>query len=227
MSLYIGIPTYDHKLHWRTEKGLEEVEMFCLKNKISFAVDVIPGDAFVGKARDVIAHRFMKSGFRDLFFIDADIGFDVEGIGLICKAEPAIVMGLYQMKKKPPVRYPALLFDPLERHPSDRNLVKLQYGPAGFMRIRREVFETMKKKWPDEYYINMGQEHIHEFFPAGRRGNHWFGEDIQFCQRAQECGFDIWARQNIKLSHSGEFCWESEWAIDVLQIDEARKTGTA
>lgn len=219
--VYIGIPTYDHKLHWRTEKGLEEVEMYCAKNKIGFAVDVIPGDAFVGKARDVIAHRFLKSGFRDLFFIDADVGFDVEGFARICKAEPPIVMGLYQMKMKPPVRYPAMLFDPVERHASDRNLIKLQNGPAGFMRIRREVFDAMKAKWPEEYYINMGAERVHEFFPAGRVKNHWFGEDIQFCQRAQACGFDIWALQHVKLTHSGEYCWESEWAIDQAVVMEA------
>lgn len=219
--VYIGIPTYDHKLHWRTEKGLEELEAYCLKNKIGFAVDVIPGDAFVGKARDVLAHRFLKSGFRDLLFIDADVGFDAHGAAALCKAEPPIVMGLYRQKTPPPARFPAMLFDPIERHPSDRGLVKLQNGPAGFMRIRREVFEAMKQKWPEEYYVNAGAEHIHEFFPCGRVGHHWFGEDIQFCQRAQECGFDIWAKQNIKLTHSGEFCWESEWAIDQLQVLEA------
>ena len=216
--VYIGIPTYDGKLHWTTAKGLMETARWCGEQSIGIAMDVIPGDAFIGKARNLIAHRFMKSGFRDLVFIDADIGFDLQGIGLICKAEPALVMGLYQMKKEGPIRYPALLFDPIERHPSDPNLIKLQYGPAGFMRVRREVFEAMQKQWPDQYYMNVGEEKVYDYFPCGREGNNFTGEDLNFCVRAQICGFPIWGMQNIKLKHTGERCWESEWAIDKMVV---------
>lgn len=220
--VYIGLPTYDHKLHWTTAKGLMDTAVWCTQKKVGFAYDVIPGDAFIDKARNVIVSRFMKSGFRDLVFIDADVGFDVSGLGRICKAEPPIVMGLYRMKKPGPEKYPALLFDPIERHPSDQNLVKIQSGPAGFMRVRREVFEAMQKKWPNDwYYIDSIKEKVFDYFPSGRVGNHFIGEDLQFCQRAQECGFDIWAYQHIPLKHSGEGCWESEWAIDRPVLQEA------
>src|SRR3990167_447912 len=221
--IYIGCPAYDGKLHWTTVAGLVNVSRLCWEKKIGFALDVIPGDAFESKARSVIVQRFMASGATDLLFVDADVGFDAQGVIDVCRAEPAIVMCLYKMKMPPPARYPALLFDPIIRHPSDSNLIKLQYGPAGFMRIRREVFEKMIAKWPDEYYVNTGAQKVYDFFPAGRFGNHFIGEDMQFCNRAHECGFDIWAMQNIRLKHSGDNCWESEWAIDVLQIDEARK----
>lgn len=220
MSVYLAIPTYDGKIHWTTVAGISQAARWCGENKVGFAVDVIPGDAFIGKARNLLAHRFLKSGFRDLVFVDADVGFDLAGLGAICKAEPPIVMGLYRMKCPPPTRYPALLYDPVERHPSDPNLIKLQYGPAGFMRIRREVFETMQKAWPDEYYVNAGSEPLYDYFPAGRVGNHFTGEDLNFCIRAQECGYDLWAMQNVKLKHTGEHAWESEWAIDQLQLME-------
>lgn len=223
--LFIGIPTYNGLLHWTTAKGLTDTAHYCAKKNIGFAVDVIPGDAFVGKARDIIAHRFLKSNFNELVFVDADIGFDAAGITQLCRyADVPIVMGLYQMKTPPPVRYPALIQNDSNgpvRHPDHPELIQLQYGPAGFMRIKREVFEVMKQMWPDEYYVNAGEEKIYNFFPAGRFADHFTGEDIKFCERAQQCGFPIYAAQNVKLSHHGAKAWESDWALDVIQLQEA------
>ena len=220
--LYVGIPTYDGKLHWTTVAGLVNTARVCGEKKIGFGLDVIPGDAFISKARNVIVQRFMASGCTDLLFVDADVGFDVEGVMALCQAEPPIVMGLYQQKIVKQTRYPALLFDPLIRHPSDPDLIKLQYGPAGFMRVRREVFEALEKKYPNEYYINTGEQRVYDYFPAGRVENHFIGEDMQFCNRVSACGFDIWALQGIKLKHSGDACWPSNWSIDVLNIEDAR-----
>jgi len=221
--VYIGIPAYDGKLHWATVKGLALLAQFCAKHNIGYALDVIPGDAFIGKARNMIAHRFLKSGFRDLLYIDADIGFDVEGAVKLCTAEPPIVMGLYRMKCPEPVRYPALMIDPPERFEGDPSLIGLHYGPAGFMRIRREVLEAMAVKWPDEWYKHDAGEKIHDFFPHGRFENQFIGEDIGFCNRAKECGFKIWAAQNVKLNHYGEGKWESEWALDIVNINDAER----
>lgn len=221
--IYIAIPTYDGKVHWTTMRGVAATARLCGEKKIGIVVDVIPGDAFVGKARNLLAHRFLKSGAKDMLFVDADVGFDPQGVIDVCRAEPEIVMGLYRMKCEGPVRYPALLLDPPERHPSDPNLIRLQYGPAGFLRIRREVFDAMRAKWPDEYYVNAGAEHLYDYFPAGRTGNNFTGEDMSFCNRAAQCGFKLWAMQNVKLEHYGEGKWASEWAIDVMDIDEARR----
>lgn len=209
-------------MHWTTVAGIAQSARACGERKIGFAVDVIPGDAFIGKARNLLVHRFLKSGFRDLVFVDADVGFTAEGLAALCEAAPPIVMGLYRMKCPPPTRYPALMNDPIERHPDDSTLVKLQYGPAGFMRVRREVFDAMRERWPDQYYVNAGEEEVYDYFPCGRTGNHFTGEDINFCVRAQQCGFDIWAKQNIELKHTGENCWESNWAIDRLEVVEAK-----
>ena len=221
--IFIAIPTYDHKIHWTCTTGIVQTAHYCAKEGIGFACDVIPGDAFIGKARNLLVHRFLKTEARDLIFIDADVGFNVEGIIKLCTTVPPIVMGLYQMKKPPPVRYPALLCDPIERHESDPSLVKLQYGPAGFMRIRREVFEAMIKEWPDDWYEYDGEEDekVYDFFPHGRIGHDFAGEDINFCNRVKSLGFDIWAAQDIELTHSGENAWKSKWAIDVLKAEEA------
>ena len=75
------------------------------------------------------------------------------------------------------------------------------------------------KKWPDEYWFDEiahnQNSKVHDFFPAGRTGNHFTGEDISFCNRARECGFDIHAIQGLELNHFGEKKWPAVWQIDI------------
>lgn len=218
MSLMIGIATYDGKIHSETVKGLLQTAHFCATQKIGITVEVRSHDAFIGKARSIIAEKFLASGFHDLLFVDADVGFTVHEVIKVCKAPADFVLGLYRMKIDGPdetkiVKYPGLMADPVQRHEVDPFLIRLMYGPAGFMRIRRPVLEAMMKKWPTEHYMDDAGK-IHDFFPAGRVGNNFTGEDISFCNRALECGFDIWGVQGLKLDHYGEKKWPSEWIVD-------------
>lgn len=212
--IYIGVPTYNGLLHHRTVAGLVQTARFCGEKHVGIGLEVIPHDAFIGRARNLIVHKFMMSGFHDLVFVDADIGFDLKDIAAICKATPEMVMGLYLMKS-PEIRYPASLSKGLERHPSDRNLVKIEYGPAGFMRIRRSVVEKLIAKYPEDYYVDSTFGKVYDLFPHGRRGNRFVGEDIAFCERCNEAGIDIWAMQGVHLEHYGEKVWDSTWQIDV------------
>lgn len=216
MSVFIGIPTYSGEIHHSTVSGLFDTAYLCGKEKVSIAFTVMPHDAFIGRARNFLVHKFLETGLQDLVFIDADIGFSAIDLAKLCKATPPVVMGLYKMKCKE-TRYPALMMEPLERHSSDSDLIKLRYGPTGFMKINRQVFEVMKQKWPEEYYTYGEIGQVHDYFPHGRFGNWFIGEDIRFCDRLRECGFDIWAKQGIELKHYGEGEWASNWQIDVLE----------
>ena len=219
MSIYIGTPAYDGKLHHACVAGLLQVSRLCGEQRVGIGVEVIPHDAFVGHARNMIVKDFMDSGFKNLVFIDADIGFKAEEVVHLCNAAPDIVMGMYLMKSAKP-RYPALMCDPLVRHPSDMRLIKIKYGPSGFMRIRRNVIEKMMEQWPEEYYIDGLIGKIFDLFPHGRYGHAFTGEDIKFCERATECGFDIWAMQGISLQHFGEKSWDSTWQIDSMSVHD-------
>lgn len=223
IGVYIGMPTYDGKLHWTTMAGLVQVARFCGEKRLSICVDVIPGDAFIGKARDTIAARFLNTDFSDLIFIDADVGFNLAGFSALMTApdDADIVMGLYRVKSDQ-LRFPGLMFDPIERHPATMRLVKMQNGPGGFMRVKRRVFEKMRETWPDEHYSS-GDLKLHHFFPSGLTAENQFkGEDIMFCERAIECGFNIWAVQDIQLDHTGPKTFEANWKVDVLQPVEEK-----
>jgi len=212
--VFIGIPTYNGYIHFEAVKGLMNAALLAGKHSMSLAAEIIPHDAFVGKARDLIAHRFLKSGFQELVFIDADIGFNVAGLVALAKADVDVAMGLYRMKEKGPhSRFPALMCNPLEVNEKDENLVRLEYGPAGFMKVRRHVFEQMIEKWPDDWFSDSKNGKIYDFFPCGRFGNEFIGEDISFCNRLKQLGIPIWGVQGIQLDHFGENAWGAEWRV--------------
>lgn len=213
--IFVGIPTRTGSIHWTTVAGLMQVNAKCSKEGLGVALDVVPGDAFIGRARNLIVHRFLSTDATDLIFIDDDVGFSLDDFARIMRPEVDICMGLYQIKTEK-TKFPALLYNPLERHPNYPDLFKLQYGPAGFMRIKRKVFEVMKEMWPDEWYED-DNGRINDFFPHGRTGNFFTGEDIWFCQRAIQCGFDIWAAQGTNLQHSGMKTWQTKWQLDIQQ----------
>lgn len=224
MSLMIAIPTYDGKVGYDTVRGLTQTAIFCGKNSISLAIQMRPHDAFIGKARSALCMKFLESGFSEILFVDADIGFDVDAVVDICRAKSDIAVGLYRLKidgadESKLMKYPALMCDPIERHPEDDFLIKLKYAPTGFMRIRRNVLEAMMEKWPTEWWEDDNGK-IYDFFPCGRKGNYFVGEDIGFCNRALECGFEIYGVQGLHLRHYGEKRWQSNWQIDILVEDQ-------
>lgn len=211
--ILIGTPCYDGKLEWKTVSSVIGIGYLCAKANVGFAMDVIPGDAFVDHSRNLIAHRFLKGGFRDLLFVDADVSFDPMDAVRLCQAEPEIVCGLYRIKKDREV-YPARLYEPMESHPSDPNLIRLLWGPAGLMRIRASVFERMKEEWPDEWYQDSGTgDKVYDFFPAGRREHTRISEDVGFCNKLSALGIPLWAMQGIPLQHTGTKAYESCWQM--------------
>lgn len=224
MSLMIAIPSYDGKIHYDTMRGIAQTAHFCGANKIGLSVDIRPHDAFIGKARSILCEKFLASGFRDLLFVDADVGFGIEEVVKICRVPGDVAMGLYRMKVDGPdetkqVKYPALMADPIQRHPEDPFLIKLIYGPAGFMRIRRPILEKMMEKWPEQHWFDESGK-VHDFFPCGRLGNEFVGEDIGFTNRVNECGEDVWGVQGLNLRHYGEKRWPSAWQVDIIEPAE-------
>ena len=157
--IYLGIPTYNGQIHHTTVAGLCQVSRHCGKAGMGIALDVVPHDAFIDRARNLLVKRFLASPATDLIFIDADVGFALDDFAKLCRPDVDISMGLYCVKD------------------------------------------------------DKGK--IYDLFPCGRKGNAFLGEDISFCQRAKECGFDIWAVQGTNLLHSGEKTWPAKWQLDV------------
>ena len=91
-------------------------------------------------------------------------------------------------------------------------------GATGFMMIKREVFEKLKKVVPS--YTNdvtdlggqIGKDIIHEYFACSieKETNRLLSEDFHFCKVARENGIKVWGAPWAQLSHMGSYLFEGQ-----------------
>jgi hypothetical protein len=129
-----------------------------------------------------------------LMFIDSDMTFPPDGINKLIAHNKEVVGGMYNMKSLPPTNTIKMLDDNGNRATSftiPLQLFKAHAIPTGFMLIQMEAIKSMK--FPFEF----------DREPDGGL----IGEDVLFCMRCQELGFDIWCDPTIRIGHIGDYLY--------------------
>jgi len=169
------------------------------------------GDSLINRARNSISRKFLESDATHLLMIDSDLVFSNKQIEEIWKHDVDIVGGTY-FKQNP--EHSTIVCNTLP-HPQvyseDGRLLKVKYVGTGFICIKRRVFERMIEKFGDDmrYFCDHDDKTVEMDFwrsaPYKYKNGHirYLSEDWWFCQRALDCGFDIWLDLQIICAHSG------------------------
>jgi hypothetical protein len=88
--------------------------------------------------------------------IDSDLLFTAKHIEDITSHDEGIVGGFYPRKSDGPLAWIANGFDDGTNPPNEKGLVNLMYMGTGFLCVKREVFEKMREKWPEDNYVADG-----------------------------------------------------------------------
>jgi predicted lactoylglutathione lyase len=109
-----------------------------------------------------------------------------------------------------------LNFDDPQNITTDSGFCKVQEAATGMMLVKREVFRTMMKKFPERKYQsdqiingkNFSSDNCYDLFCAGiyetKPGTkRYLSEDYYFSRLWLECGGDIWADIAMPLTHFG------------------------
>lgn len=217
----IGLPAYDHKVGVKMAVSLMRFAQDAVAHGVNIQVSSIAGCSVVSRARNLIAHEFLKSDCDHLLFIDADMVFSPDAVFrlLAFNTEKAIVAGAYEARKKGKVYILTLDYDEDKKvSMTGMGLVKAKRVATGFMMIQRKVFEKLRELHPEwEHKDNLTDERLYAFFDFACRPEGYIGEDFLFCERAIEAGMDdIWIDPTIKLGHMGYHEYESDFGNDVL-----------
>jgi len=145
-------------------------------------------------------------GFDAYLFIDSDITFDAHQVLKLIGHDKDIVTGVYRTQKED--KYEAGLFYPAipgavmtRYNMATRGMQRVDFCGAGFLLVKREVFENMEYPWFRHHMVtnNGDQEEA--------------GEDYGFCINARRSGFEIWADFDCVVGHRIRKLRDFNWKL--------------
>jgi hypothetical protein len=199
MDLFIATPSYDEWLCMEYVSSLFETGIRLTQAGIGLYHSIAPGNPFLDLARNALVEKFLATDATDLLFVDSDVGWDAKVITRVMSHKQEIVGGLVPKRD---ANNDALYHSNAMTGRIQDGLFECKELPTAFMRIKRSVFDKLKKPW----------------FKIGSNEKD-FGEDIYFCRRWMEAGGTMWIDSDINFTHRGSKAWRGNF------FDHAVKSG--
>jgi len=209
-SVHFLTPSYDGTCHVTMAWSLM-VEMFILRDfGIKSTWDTFPGCCYPEIARNQLIDLFLKGDYTDAIFIDTDVQWYPGAAAKMLGYDVDIVAGIYPYKidkEKYPLEY-AKDDDGRPVVDPDTGLILGIRLPTGFMRIRRNVFETMIEKLGEDLIVEDHKDPekvntYYSFFDTPKIGRTKWGEDLHFCNVWRGLGGQVWIDPDITFYHHG------------------------
>ena len=198
MKLLIAIPSYEG-LQPEFVRSLTELESQLRADNVWFEIKIISG-TLVHTARDRLAQHAVKHHFDEVLWIDDDMVFDCHLYEDLKMCGKDMVCGLFVSRHFP---YVSCLFRsliPVERisvYPDEA----FKVAGCGFGCV------LMKTQLLADVMNNNGGKC---FVPDQK-----LGEDVAFCQRATNLGYEIWCEPTARVGHVGRIVI---WPEDVERL---------
>ena len=188
MKLLIAVPTYDY-MHFRFVECFTKLIKRLDEDEINYEV-AFQGGTLVYVGRDKLAKKAIEGGFTHVLWLDSDMIFTEDLLDDLMFSGKDFVTGIAHGRRPP---HASCIFKEVwpfvnrwEGHDYPSGAFKI--GGCGFacVLIKTEIIKAVYKK------------NGTAFFPMRE-----LGEDLAFCKRARELGYEIWAEPTVWLGHIG------------------------
>ena len=196
-SVFFATPTYDCMVSHEHHGSMITTTQRLAALRIGSYVATLAGCAFVDRARNELVRKFLASDCDELFFIDADIGFDSECIPRFMSHEVDIVVGIPPKRQTKPEYHIGVATQQFKN-----GLFECKEAPTAFMKIKRRVFEMMDEAYP-ELKTAYANDDPTPYFQCGIVNRAFLGEDIFFCKNWAKMGQSVWIDAQIDFIHRG------------------------
>lgn len=208
-KVFIATPAFDGKVNVSYACSLAETRLYLAANSIECVIRIHTSGSLLVRERNDLVKAFLESDCTHMLFVDSDIAWNPTDIKRLLDHKEDFVAALY------PARGPDKCFlfrgmygENKKMDVSQKGLLEMEYIPAGFMLIRRIVFESIILQMPELFYEPKSEELKHTrghlFFGIEIWEGEFWGEDYVFCRRARQCGFKIWIDPMIEIDHAGQ-----------------------
>lgn len=183
IKLLIAVPTLDY-IHFRFVESLVGLMRQLDKEQINYDI-CIRGGTLVYLARDFLAAKAVNEDYTHVLWLDADMVFDSDIFDLLYETDKHFVSGIYYSRHKNRNSVMFKTLDPDVRYDIYPDEVfPIEGCGFGICLIRTNLITAVLHK-----YGNC-------FKPIPQ-----YGEDLTFCYRLKQYGFDMWANPSVKAGH--------------------------
>ena len=262
ISLYLGMPMYGGMLGENTLHGVLGLQAWTSAQGVGMKLQTMGNESLVSRARNTIVSMYLDD--KDyigthLLFIDADIGFQPANIERLIRADKDIVCGIYPRKcihwnqvidavrnnpniTEDEVSYKALGYNLNFKDPKNIQLkggyTEVMEAATGMMLIKRDVFNKMKKAYPERKYrsdqiVNGGKyrsDNCYDLFGVGKidwdEEERYLSEDYYFSRLWSKIGGKIYADVASPLVHQGNLHFKGHVGTIFSVADDINKNKT-
>lgn len=203
MKLHIAIPTHSGTVAAETVQSLFDDLESVRAAGWEISLRILVRNAWISHARNRIVADFCASDADRLLFVDADVGWEPDGVARLLKHDEDFVAGVYPTRVEP-VRWPVIRKRDCTGL-DERGLLEVAAVPAGFLSLSRKCLLQMQERFASMSYADgEGSERsVVDLFGHGLAGGGWWGEDYMFCGRWIGMGGKIWVDPSIGMIHVG------------------------
>lgn len=188
----------------RTETAACLVYLTAHKQNIIFDL-MTPMSCYIHENRERIVERALFMDAEYVFFIDGDMVFPESSLKVMISREKDIIGAAYNYRDFPPrsTVKPDIKYTEdyeIRETPDPRHVTVILKDPSrpyrcravgtGLMLIRTSVFKKIPRPW---FHFQPNIPGVSEFV----------GEDVFFCDKAREHGYEIWVEPTLQVGHIG------------------------
>lgn len=188
MKLLIAIPTNDY-MHYQFVECLTKLVKRLDEDDIDYDI-AYQGATLVYVGRDKLANKAMNECYTHMLWLDSDMIFTDDLLDDLMYSGKPFVTGIAHSRRAPHV---SCIFKEIwpkvdRWEGCEYPIQAFRIGGCGFACV---LIET-------EIVRNVYNKNGTAFFPMRE-----LGEDLAFCKRATDMGYEIWAEPSVKLGHIG------------------------
>jgi hypothetical protein len=207
-KIFIATPAYQGKVHVQYALALNDTCTLLRMHGFEVTIRMPVGGSLLVADRNRLLQMFWESECDYLLCVDSDLGWDPNSVMRLIQADKDVSGGVYPTRDKSGFNFrPAFEESGKIVMCKDTLLLQMEYIPAGFLLIKRNVIAKLREDYPQLYYCpkdpNSDQMSAYCFFDTEVYDGEFWGEDYVFCRRVRNAGFDIWVDPLIEFDHAG------------------------
>lgn len=155
--------------------------------------------SLVYNARNNLARQAIKAEADWVLWLDSDMVFSpdfLQRMLTVCTENNIDFLTALCFRRKPP--YTPTLFDRLEKIEKGASYTALLSVPDGRFQVGGCGFAGVLMS--TDVLLSVASKFDGRMFDP----INGFGEDVAFCWRARQCGYDIWCDSEIEMGHVGQ-----------------------